>query len=81
MKNRIYESMTRVVVGRYTVRVWRTESSFVLGPNYEVLQRLKGLVDMDREMISSTLDALSDIAAYEILDEQGHGSIVYPDWK
>jgi hypothetical protein len=82
--NRQYESMTRAVIAGFTVRVWCEEKEVRAGPDLEVLRRLKG-IDVEAEqipgVISKTLDGLPNVSAYEILDEQGHGAIVYPDWR
>jgi hypothetical protein len=90
--NRQYESMTRFVVAGLTIRVWCEEREFRAGPNQEVLRRLKDGLPSDAHLralgatdrvylISRELDALPNVSAYEILDEQGHGAIIYPDWK
>lgn len=85
--NRLYESMTRASCWDHIVRVWREEPTFRSGPDEEIarllqnvrLERLKGVLEVSR--ISQVLDALDRIAAYEILDQNGHGVVVYPDWK
>lgn len=85
--NRIYESMTRAIGWEHIVRVWREEASFKSGPDEEIrrllqnvrLERLKGSLEVAR--ISQVLDALPRIAAYEILNQDGDGVVVYPDWK
>lgn len=86
MPNRQYESMTRIVHCGLVVRVWRTERIPVFGPDIRVVAAIisvpysvsKVIVVKD---ICDTLDKLEDIAAYEVLDNQGNGLVTYPDWK
>ena len=84
MKNRIYESMTRVQLTEFTIRVWATETAAYPGPRMEIVEaihRISPRGSFFRERIIETLDAFPDVSAYEILDAQGNGCIVYPDWK
>jgi uncharacterized protein (DUF2141 family) len=78
--NRQYESMTKVVKGDLVVRVWRTETEFTSGNNYDIKQALV-LASPNHNSISTVLDGLPNIAAYEILDKDGNGALVYPDWN
>ncbi len=71
--------MTRVHVGEHTVRVWSTKDKLTSGPVPEVMA-LSKLDDPTLTEISSALDALENVAAYEILDGLGNGALVYPDW-
>lgn len=95
-KNRQYETMTRLEVGIYHVRVWTTVGHLVAGPDQRIIQaffehdwlvlpRRRTVAAQpappDIASISAVLDKLDHIAAYEILDQDGHGAIVYPDWK
>jgi len=91
MKNRIYESMTRVQHYGLTIRVWKTEEEFTFESHDEkITDAIKRLV-LSRfaahplwvlaKSISETLDAFTDVSAYEILDANGNGCVVYPDWK
>lgn len=72
--------MTKVVKGNLTIRVWRTESDFGPKDNNDIKVALT-LVDEDYGLISNAIDALPNIAAYEVLDKEGNGSLVYPDWN
>lgn len=78
--NRQYESMTKVVKGDLVVRVWRTEDKFTSGKNKDI-QIAIALADTSYGAISESLDSLPNIAAYEILDKDGNGALVYPDWN
>lgn len=83
-KNRQYETMTRVQLRGYTVRVWTTVPEFTMGPDERVIAALsipEQLRTVPPQEIAATLDCLDNIAAYEILDKHGDGGIVYPDWK
>lgn len=91
MANRLYESMTRVVLGeKFTVRVWREESELSSGNNADIRARLlppssewyrhQTFHDVMRH-VSVILDSLPRITAYEIVDADGDGALVYPDWK
>jgi len=79
-RNPVYESMTRVAIDGYTVRVWREEKSWRYGPDLEVVNAINaGYISMD-EMIHQ-IGSLPRVAAVEILDKAGNGSLFYPDWK
>ena len=76
MSNRVYESMTRVVVGDYVVRVWMPETGLALEPRQDVIDALCS--GMNFIEIAVALERLNP-AAYEILKD-GQGGVVYPDW-
>ena len=78
--NRQYESMTKVVKDRLIVRVWRTEQEFTTGNNSDIYSAVV-LANDDPQSISEILDTFPNIAAYEILDKDGNGALVYPDWN
>lgn len=77
-KNRQYESMTRIIVDQWTVRVWFTEYELTHGPNYHVIA---AVTSAPVGGIAEALDKISGVAAYEILDKDGNGAVVYPDWS
>lgn len=77
--NRLYETMTRVKVGGYVVRVWRSSPQFSMGPDRQVLTALR-LADSPVSIVR-VLDSMAGIEAYEILDKSGQGGITYPDWR
>ena len=80
MRSRIYESMTRVVVGDFVVRVWKSEPAPNIGPSEAVTNALQGLLPTYPYEIREALEIIPDIAAYEILDANGHGLVIYFDW-
>lgn len=80
--NRVYESMTRVQVGPYTVRVWRTEASLTSADNSDLREALRYANPYGApEEIVRIVEALPRIAAVEVLDHNGNGGILYPDWS
>lgn len=86
MKNRVYESMTRVRHSGCTVRVWATEAGMRYGPRADIEYAIVTTPQIDDVMaqanaIAQALEPFEEISAYEILDERGNGAIVYPDWK
>lgn len=81
VKNRLYESMTRVRVGDYVVRVWMGEGGLYAGPNKVVKERLEYLPAGSIAKIGEVIDGIDGVEAYEILDRDGNGVVVYPDWK
>ena len=76
MSNRVYESMTRLHIGFYVVRVWMSEAGVVMGPRKDVMMALDH--GMKLEEIVEALDRLNP-AAFEIVKD-GQGVVVYPDW-
>lgn len=76
--NRVVESMTRVVTNLGVVRVWRTIDGARHVDGLELLgERAWG---SEREL-GEAIEKFSDVAAYEILDGDGNGVVVYPDWN
>ena len=78
--NRVHETMTRVLAGIYAVRVWRAVDKATQGPDREVAAAIRQ-ASPTFAGLTAALDALTDVAAYEILDANGNGALVYPDWK
>lgn len=88
---RVRESMTRIICGDYTVRVWRNESILgIISTEAHELEMMKDKVldlyakwpggetyGLDR----SIAQVDPEIAAVEVVDRSGCGSIYYPDWK
>lgn len=87
-KNRQYESMTYIECGAYNVRVWSTCDDFTFGPSASVILALKEVLSAQTQPehvlphhIACALDKLDEVAAYEILDYNKQGALVYPDWR
>lgn len=92
--NRQIESMTRLKVARLTIRVWRTEEQSAVIDNRDLLywqSRWKGNVtdvEFSKEYEGALMTKLAEelekfprIAAIEILNLDGNGILIYPDWK
>lgn len=79
--------------GGWRVRVWVTADKFTMGPDMRVQDILLSVVpridpeapNVAIECVAATLDQLHaegvPIAAYEILNDDGDGALVYPDWS
>lgn len=80
----LMESMTRVVLPKYTVRVWRSQDA----ETYE--HNAKGFSDVEvtahqyqdesPRSIALKIMSLPDIAAVEVLDWNKNGLVAYSDW-
>lgn len=83
-KNRVVESMTRIRTSRWKVRVWRTEEA-----PYSWKWDNNDIINLGNRILSShtpleigeMIEQLPRIAAYEILDRDECGVVVYPDWS
>lgn len=79
--------MSRLTVGSYTVRVWRTEESLEAATNGLAgaeLRALRGALALEMSvprMFAIIEERIERIAAIEILNGDGCGALVYPDWK
>lgn len=74
-----YESMTRVKVGAYWVRVWMPTRGVEMGPDRRVQAALERLTAFaSPQDIAKALECFNP-AAYEIT-RNGQGCVVYPDW-
>jgi hypothetical protein len=79
----LMESMTRVVLPKYTVRVWRSQAE-----DYE--HETKGFSDIEvcahtyqdesPRSLALKLMSLPNIAAVEVLDWNRNGLVAYSDW-
>jgi hypothetical protein len=87
----VYESMTKLHVGRFLVRVWRAESG--LKDSYEHANRdlyevakllnnkwVENLFVIQPTEVANEYLKLDRINAVEVLDADGNGMVVYPDW-
>lgn len=79
----LMESMTRIVLPKYTVRVWRSQ-------NIDYEHESKGFSDIEvtahtyqdesPRSIALKIMALPNIAAVEVLDWNKNGLVAYSDW-
>ena len=80
--NRVYESMTRHYVGAYTVRVWRDEKSLEPGNNDDIRAALDyAPLNATAPDLVALVEALPRVVAVEVLDDDGNGILLYPDWN
>jgi len=82
-KNPVYETMTRSAFCGWHIRVWREEPEYKPGPDEEVLVAIEKYFvwGCDRKEAINKVGSLPRVAAIEILNPQGNGSLFYPDWK
>ena len=91
MKNRCVETMTKIKFHHLHVRVWsnceqpdRGLMGF-FGPDERVIEVIERVISSDEhcnvELLRNELEKLDHVAAYEIIDSEGQGVVVYPDWK
>lgn len=79
---RFYEMMTKVSFTNYIVRVWTAVPEPVMGPDPNVLYSL-GKMNVAHAKFSDIkrkLEEVPDIMAYEILDIEGNGAVIYTEW-
>ena len=87
--NPVLESMTRLRIGPFTVRVWRTEARFKDVDNADLLEWSVKLNNIfvhrcgapTAEELVRAACAFPRVSAAEVLDELGCGLILYPDWR
>jgi hypothetical protein len=83
MPNVVYESMTRIRGPKWTVRVWREEPRVTLGPDPEVVQVVETAMIQyadAKSIVAVAVRLLPRLNAIEILNNEGDGGLVYPDW-
>lgn len=81
--NRIYETMTKVRTAKWTFRIWREEPAFKMGPDQEVVRivELVAVQYQNPELVVKAIEkSLPKINDIEILNNEGDGACVYPDW-
>ena len=78
------ESMTRLIIGEYVVRIWRTEESVEGVYDNEDLEEAADTIEIRRatpHTIIGVLGQLDRVAAIEVTDVAGNGVVVYMvDW-
>tara|TARA_R110000868_G_scaffold411755_1_gene708932 strand:- start:39047 stop:39319 length:273 start_codon:yes stop_codon:yes gene_type:complete len=87
--NRLTERMTRVNLKGFVVRAWTTAEEGDYGQDHRVTGVLHDLGNRPTDWppahseIVEAIDSLGHevVAAYEILDADGNGCVIYPDWK
>ena len=79
---RIIESMTRVTLpNKMYIRVWRQENELKSTyDNSDIYTLCKLNTYMSPEQLAEKICTLSRINAVEVLDADGSGLLIYPDW-
>ena len=94
MKNRCVEMMTKMEFHHLYVRVWSNceqpdlALANFMGPDERVVKVITDVMEVrfltlteSLEYLRDELENLDHVAAYEIVDSEGQGVVVYPDWK
>jgi hypothetical protein len=87
----IYESMTRLQIGSYAVRVWRSEATLehaVATLNLDLRlwasEIVSALVQSDKQPavteLVSQVQSFPRVSAVEVLDENLNGVVAYAEW-
>lgn len=89
MKNHSYdcvESMTRIKLGCYTIRVWRDRTELPVYERYddddlnEIVRSFGPVIDYDKSILLKTLSSVPGVNAVELIDRDGNGVVIYPSW-
>lgn len=83
MPNPVFESMTKVTIFGWKIRVWREEPALKAGPDRDIEQ---AIIDCCIKSVSitnllATVGDMERVSAIEVLDPADQGAIYYPDWK
>ena len=81
MKNKVIEKMIKVVYDKFTVRVWRDITINAHDNNDDVKKVIDSNRDVTQETLADIIGKLNDVAAVKVLDNDGQGVVLYPDWK
>lgn len=81
MKNKVIEKMIKVVSDKFTVRVWRDVTENVHDNNDDINKAVDNYRGTTQETLAEIIGRLNDVAAVEVLDKDGQGTILYPGWK
>ena len=82
--NVLVESMTKIVRGLYTIRIWREEKEY-----FSLIETTKDLNnkfemiwfdDIKISTLSRALLEIDKVNAVEVLDKDGAGIVYYKDW-
>jgi len=78
---KVIESMTRVAVGDYIIRVWRNEP--VLDGSYDNSDIKNACLDgqsLAIDELAYKVSKMSRVNAVEVLYPNGDGVLIYPEW-
>lgn len=86
-KNRVWESMTVLRTSGSKVRIWREHSEFKRGPDEDLMdfwnkEGMRILRTYGAQQFMTQLEHdFPTITAIEVLDRDGDGALLYPDWS
>lgn len=79
-KNPVWETMTKIKFPNFSVRVWKEEKGWSIGPDQDVSRVAEANWNNCKKMVEE-LAELPNVSAIEIIDANGNGTLFYPDWK
>ena len=80
----LIESMTKIIRGPYTIRIWREEKEY-----FSLIEITKELnkefdtiwfEDIKMSTLSRSLLEIDRVNAVEVLDKDGNGCVFYSNW-
>ena len=78
----LYESMTKLCWGSWTIRIWRQYDEGFTGSSKDIQAVLESMLPAHTpEDLLAKLLVLERVNAVEILDVSGCGTVVYKDWS
>lgn len=84
MKREVLESMTRISLPKYTIRVWRSEDlnfEYTPGLYSDIEQTARANEDDSATVLARKIGSLPGVAAVEVLGWDTNGVVYYPDWN
>lgn len=78
---KVIESMTRIVVGDYIIRVWRNEPT--LASHYDNDDIKDACVNgqaLEIDQLAYNVSRMARVNAVEVLYPDGSGVLIYPEW-
>lgn len=84
MKKEVLESMTKIALPKYTIRVWRSqklEFEYAPGAYSDIEQMARANEDDSPTTLAKKIGALPGVEAVEVLGWDAGGVVYYPDWK
>ena len=83
-KNPQYETLTEVNTSAGKVRIWRTAKTLDEAKSFHhaaMQANIRSITDrMPREQWEATLMRMPNVACVAIVDADGNGVSIYPDW-
>jgi len=77
----VIESMTKILVGSFIVRVWRSEKEVSNDyNNHDLVVRALSVQPVSRESLVEALSVMPRVAAIEVVNQYGNGVVAYVEW-